>query len=412
MWLGKCLPGCEVAFGQGVFESTVQHRVLRDMTMRLTLIALVISGLLTLVFLSKWNPDAARASGLIEADEIRLGSRVGGRVSQVFVQEGQQVAGGEVLVELEPFDLLEREQALELTFAAREAEYDRVLNGFREEEIAQAKAKLEELQARLDLLRAGPREQEIEASHGRLDLAEAQLKLAELDFKRLSKLAEANATSQQELDHAREALEAASANVVVRNQELELLEAGTREEELREAAARVEEVRQAWQLMVHGYRKEEIAQARAARDAAHAQLEALRRQKEELSIRSPTGGTIEALDLQPGDMVAAGAPVLSMLDRKSLWVRAYVPQNLAGIQVGRRVRLTVDSYPDKQLEGVISFVSRQAEFTPSNVQTPEERSKQVFRIKIAVNNDDDLLRPGMMADVWLDELEEKIGEGK
>ncbi len=184
-----------------------------------------------------------------------------------------------------------------------------------------------------------------------LALAGAEKKLAEQDFQRLSKLITSNATSQQELDAAREALEAASANVVVRQQELELLEAGTREEELREAAARVEEARQAWQLMEHGYRSEEIEQAKASRDAAQAALAAIRRQKEELSIKSPIDGTIEALDLQPGDMVAPGAPVLSMLDRNKLWVRAYIPQNRVGVQVGDRVRLTVDSLSGGTLRG-------------------------------------------------------------
>ena len=147
-------------------------------------------------------------------------------------------------------------------------------------------------------------------------------------------------------------------------------------------------------------------QAKAARDAAQAALEAIRRQKEELSIKSPINGTVEALDLQPGDMVAPSAPVLSMLDQDNLWVRAYIPQNRVGVQLGQLVRLTVDSYPEAPFEGVIIFVARQAEFTPSNVQTPEERSKQVFRIKVEIENPRGLLRPGMMVDVWLDPIGE------
>lgn len=378
------------------------------MTKRFILLALFVGALLALVVYSKWNPAPPRASGFIEADEIRLGSRVGGRVSVVHVQEGQEVAAGTVLVELEPYDLLEREKEIELSLVRHEAAYQRFLAGFRDEEKAQAKAKLDQLQARLDLLSAGPRKQEIEAARGRLTLAEAAKRLAEQGFQRLLKLAGSNATSQQELDAAREAMEAASANEIVRQQELELLEAGTREEELREAAARVEEARQGWQLMQHGYRSEEIEQAKASRDAAQATLAAIRRQKEELSIKSPIDGTVEALDLQPGDMVAPGAPVLSMLDRNKLWVRTYIPQNRVAVQVGHRVRLTVDSYPNEPFEGVVTFVARQAEFTPSNVQTPEERSKQVFRIKVGIENQRDLLRPGMMADVWLDQ----IGEDK
>lgn len=377
-----------------------------NMTKRFILFAVAVVGLLALVVFSKWHPEPNRVSGFIEADEIRLGSRVGGRVSRVHVEEGQTVEGGTILVELEPFDLLEREKEVELTLAAREAEYQRFSAGFRDEERAQAKARLDQLQARLDLLRAGPRKQEIAAARGRLALAEAEKKLAGQAFERVSKLARSNATSEQELDSAREALEGASANFLVRQQELELLEAGTREEELREAAARVEEARQAWQLMERGYRSEEVEQAKAARDAAQAALDAIRRQKEELNIKSPIDGTVEALDLQPGDMVAPGAPVLSMLDQKNLWVRAYVPQNRVGVQVGMPVRLTVDSYPDQPFVGVITFVAREAEFTPSNVQTPEERSKQVFRIKVVIGDQRGLLRPGMMADVWLDQIGE------
>ena len=370
---------------------------------RLILLALAVGVLLGLVFYSKWNPDPPRVSGFIEADEIRLGSRVGGRVSLVHVQEGQEVAAGDVLVEFEPYDLLEREKELELSLAARQSQYEQYLAGFREEEIAQAKAKFDQLQARLDLLVAGPRQQEIEAARGRRALAESERRLAGQDYERLSKLAGSNATSQQEMDAAREALEAASANLVVRQQELDLLLAGTREEELRGAAASVEEARQAWKLMQHGYRQEEIEQAKASRDAAQAALEAIRRQKEELRVKSPIDGRIEALDLQPGDMVAPGAPVLSMLDRNELWVRSYVPQNRV-VRVGQHLRLSVDSYPDQSFEGVVTFVARQAEFTPSNVQTPEERSKQVFRIKVAIDDQRDLLRPGMIADVWLDEI--------
>jgi multidrug resistance efflux pump len=317
----------------------------------------------------------------------------------VHVQEGQFVKVGTVLVELEPFDLREREQELQLSLAALEAEYRRVSSGFRQEEQAQAKAKLDQLQARLDLLRAGPRPQEIEAARARLALAQADHTRAEQDFQRVSRLAMANATSQQVLDTT-------TAQMLVRQEELALLELGTREEELREATARVEEARQAWQLMKHGFRQEEIDQAKAARDAAQAKLDALRKQMEELSIKSPIDGTIEALSLQPGDMVAAGAPVLSMLDQNDLWVRAYVPPNLPGIQVGAHVRVTIDSVPNREFSGLIVFISRQAEFTPSNIQTPEERSKQVFRIKIIIEDTDVELRPGMLADVWLDEIGE------
>ena len=99
---------------------------------------------------------------------------------------------------------------------------------------------------------------------------------------------------------------------------------------------------------------------------------------------------------------AANAPVLSVLDTSLLWVRAYVPENHLDIATGRVVEVTVDSYADKVFPGEVTFVSSQAEFTPGNVQTPEERSKQVFRIKVQLRAELGELRPGMAADVWLE----------
>ncbi|WP_372717521.1 HlyD family secretion protein [Novipirellula sp.] len=168
------------------------------MTKRFVLVSLFIGVLVALVYYSKWSAEPAHVSGVIEADEIRLGSRVGGRVARVLVEEGETVQSGDVLVELEPFDLLEREARLEFALAAREAELARFVTGFREEEKLQAKAKLDQLQARFDLLTQGPRKEEIEAARGRLVLAETAKRLAEQTFERQSKLARNNAVSTQE----------------------------------------------------------------------------------------------------------------------------------------------------------------------------------------------------------------------
>lgn len=94
------------------------------------------------------------------------------------------------------------------------------------------------------------------------------------------------------------------------------------------------------------------------------------------------------------------------MDNSRLWVRAYVPQNRVGLRLGQKLRVTVDSFGDEPFVGEIIFISRQAEFTPSNVQTPEERSKQVFRIKVALKKGLEKLRPGMTVDVWLEPMGE------
>lgn len=378
------------------------------MLYRALLIALVVVALGGLVAYSKFRPPPNSVSGFLEADEIRVGSRVGGRVKEVRVEEGEVVSAGQLLVELEPYDLLEREKEAVATLAQREADYLRMKSGFRAEEIAQAEAKFNQAKAYYDKLKAGPRKQEIEAARGRLQVAQAELLLARQNFTRRTQLYEKNSIPKEEFDAANEQLESAQAQSLVRQQELGLLEEGTREEEIREAEGQVAEAKAAWELARNGYRSEDIDQAKAARDAAQAAVDVVREQTKELRIVSPVNGFIEALDLQPGDLVSAGAPVLSVLDKEDLWVRCYVPQNRSAIEVGDKLWVTVDGLGGERFLGVVVFVARQAEFTPSNVQTPEERSKLVFRIKVELNEKVGRLRPGMTADVSLDPV--KAGE--
>jgi len=372
------------------------------MISRILGILVVIALLVSLIVYSQLRPAAKQVSGFIEADEIRLGSRVGGRVAKVHVQEGQRVEAGQLLVELQPYDLIQQQEEAQATLAARQAECQRLEAGLRKEEVAQAEARVQQLQARLDKLLAGPRKQEIDAARARVQVAESELRLAQANFKRVQRLAGSNAVTQEELDRALEALQAATANVGMRQEELNLFEAGTRPEEIREAQALLEEARLAWKVAELGFRQEEIDEARAARDAAQAALEAVGQRIAELAITSPVAGVVEALELQPGDLVPAGAPVLSILDDSHLWVRAYVPQAWMSLRVGQQVRVTVDSYPGQDFAAEVSFIARQAEFTPSNIQTPEERAKQVFRIKAQLQEGLDKLRPGTSADVWLD----------
>jgi multidrug resistance efflux pump len=195
----------------------------------------------------------------------------------------------------------------------------------------------------------------------------------------------------------------AEETVNARTAELDALLEGTRPEDLAQARAGVEEARQAWLLRKNGYRPEEIAQARAALEAAEAAVRIIEEQIKELTIRAPSASVVEAIELQPGDLVTAGAPVIALADRSRLWVRAYVPEGWLALQIGQPVQVTVDSFPGQSFTGHVSFIAREAEFRPGNVQTPEERSKQVFRIKVQLDEGLNQLRPGMIADVWLEE---------
>ena len=311
-------------------------------------LAAVLAGVL---WYSQREEGGLRVSGYVEADEIRVGSRVGGRVARVSAEEGQRVTAGQTLVELEPYVLLE--------------------------EKARLTAQHEQLAARLDELVHGPRVQEIASARAELDWALAQEQLARLTQGRIEQTFRGGAATQDELARAEQELKASQAVTAQRRQAVELLEAGTR--------------------------SEEIAQATAALAAAAAELAAIERQIAELTITAPIAGTIEAMELQPGDLIAPNAPALSILATDHLWVRTYIPERRLDIAVGRAVRITFDSYPGETFAGRVTFVARNAEFTPRNVQSSDERARQMFRVKIAIDEGGERLRVGMLGDVLFDE---------
>lgn len=326
------------------------------MDKRWLLLPLVLGVLLVALRWSQARTEPFRVSGFLEADEIRVGSRVGGRVAKVLVDEGSLVEVGARLAELEPFDLLERR--------------------------AEHAARVKELAARLAELRAGPRHQEIEAARARLAAARAALSLAELDEARTRSLVADSIRSREALDRSLAVLEAARADVRAVEEALGLLEEGTRQEELAAAEARLE--------------------------SAQAALRALERALDELTIRAPSAApgqtfTVEACALEVGDLVAANAPVVTLRDGAELRVRAYVPQDRLTFTLGAPAWVSVDAFPGRRFRARVDFIAPRAEFTPSNVQTPEERSEVVVRVRVTLSEGEELLRPGVAADVWFEE---------
>ncbi len=372
------------------------------MVKRVVVILILAAILVGVLVYSQTRTGPLKVSGFVEADEIRIGSRVGGRVQKVTVQEGQRVKAGDLLIELEPFNLAELRSQAAAQMTEKSAEYQRLVKGYRSQEIDQAEARRQQLAAQLEKLRNGPRPQEIAAASARLDNAKALLQLAKLTLDRVKPTFESGAASPEEYDRADQEFKSSITQIDMRQQELDLLKAGTRAEEVQQAEAALHEAEAALALMKAGYREEEIAKAKASLEAATANLKSLDTQLEELKVRVPVDAVVQAVNLHPGDLVAPNAPMLSLLDLRVLWVRAYVPENRLQFEVGRDVQVQVDSFPGRIFPAKISYISSQAEFTPGNVQTPEERSKQVFRIKATLSEGLDVLRPGMMADVVLD----------
>ena len=366
-------------------------------------ILILFAGLLAWLYWRHDRPPQPLVSGFIEADEIRVGSRVGGRVSQVLVDEGGKVKVGQPLLKIDPFDLMERFAEAQARLASNRAELARLKTGYRPEEIAQARARRDQAAATRDKLAAGPREREIEIAREKLKIANAGLDLAQSEFDRVARLREENRAASMEYDQALRTLKSARSEVTSAQQELALLEEGTRKEDVAGAAAALTEAQEALKLIEAGFRAEDIDKAAAQVAASEAQVAAIQTQIEELTVGSPCDCVVEAVELRPGDLIAANAPSLSLLDTSRLWVRTYVPESMLDrVRLDQRVRITVDAYPKQDFTGRITFLATQAEFTPRNIQTPEERSKQVFRIKVTLESGQEQLRVGMSADVHLE----------
>ena len=280
-------------------------------------------------------------AGVLEARSVAVGSLIGGRVVEVAVDEGAEVAAGALLVRLEP-DLLDRE-------------------------LAGRRARVAEAEARLALALAGPRD---EARRR----AAIEWEAAKTDLRRLAALFAEGVVDEQRRDAA----------------------------QVREATAR-----ETLTELERGSRAEEIAAARAALEGARADLALLERQRQELEVRAPVAGRIESLDLRPGDLVAPNQPVAVLLEPGELWARVYVPEpSLARVAPGQRAEVRVDTFPGRSFPGRVVEIRHQAEYLPRNVQTLDQRSDQVFAVKVALEPGSPL-RPGMAAFVTLLEGRER-----
>jgi len=167
------------------------------------------------------------------------------------------------------------------------------------------------------------------------------------------------------------------------------------------AATAARTSREAFLELQRGNRPEDIAVARSLLEAEEKQLGYLERQRAESLVKAPADGVIESIDLRPGDLVAANAPVARMLEPSQLWVRVFVPEpQLGRVRIGQKAALKVDTYPAREFPGKVVEIRTQAEYTPRNVQTLDQRMDQVFGVKISVDPVPEL-KPGMAATVRL-----------
>jgi HlyD family secretion protein len=342
-------------------------------------------------------------SGTVETREIQIGSKVGGRVTEVGVEEGQIVKAGALLVRFECDELkAQRTQAGALLEQAQ-ADLDRMTRGNRPEEIEQAEATARAMQAAYESARNGPRRQEIDQAQADFAAASADAANAEAFYKRMEKLAATDTISRQQFDDARDKRDGAAQKAESARQRLALLQAGTRPEDLHAAEARSKQAEAAAMLARKGFRREDIEAGRGRVSEAQGRVAELDARLREAELKAPADAVVEVVSVRPGDLVPAGRVVITMLEASQLWVKVYVPETeLAHVHVGQRATVKVDSFGGRAFEGHVGQIASQAEFLPRNVQTKSDREHQVFGVKVFVDNSQQVLKSGMAAQVHLE----------
>jgi multidrug resistance efflux pump len=339
---------------------------------------------------------------VVETQEVRLSSKVGGRVARMAVAEGDLVRPGQPLVYFDVPELQAQYEQTQARLQAAEADLDKARNGPRPEEKAAALAALESARARWQRLKAGSRPEEIEQAASELASAEADLKGVRQDWDRVSELYPRNAVSRADYDAAAMALGRTQGRVNAARARLKLLQAGSRVEEIAEAAAEVARCQANSDLLAAGTRSEEIAAAGARVAELQGKLREMEANLREAVVSAPEAAVVEVLPVRKGDVVAPNQPVVRVLRAEDLWVKVYIPEtDLGKLRLGQEVGVVIDSYPDKQFTGVVQQIASESEFTPRNVQSVDERRHQVFAVKVRVANPDGVFKSGMAADVLL-----------
>ncbi len=337
-------------------------------------------------------------SGTVEARTISVGSRVGGRIKDILVHEGDRVSAGATLLVLEPGDLDAQRLMAQGQLEQAQANLDKAQRGARPEEIDEAKARAQTAVAALEETKTGARAEQIAGANARLVATQVAVDKAKLDDDRARRLFDSAAIPRSQLDDADTALKGAIAQRDAASQVLDELKNGSRREDIAQAQARAAEARASVSLVVAGTRVEDIEAAKGQLEAAKGKADQNATMIDELTIRAPRPSRVESLDLRPGDILAPNATAATLIEDDQLYVRIYVPETQIGhIHLEQEVPVTVDSFPSRSFKGVVEHINAVGEYSPRNLQTADERADQVFATRIGLREGGDELRAGMAA---------------
>jgi multidrug resistance efflux pump len=346
-----------------------------------------------------------RLPGVVEIQEVRLGSKVGGRVLKVMVEEGETIYPGKELVVFEAPELRNQRQQVKARLDAAIAERDRAFNGPRQQEKDSAEAAMNSAKAKWDRAEFGWRVEEKQQAKNELDTAEADYEQSLKEYNRLYPLYRDKSISRSEYEAALGARDRTRGRRDAARAKVEMMKAGTREEDKAEAEQEYRKAKAQFELLREGTRQEDKDLAQAKVDELKANLEAIDINLAETTIVTPPNlgkARVEVIAFRAGDLVQPNQPVLRVLRTEDLWVKVYVPETQLGfITNKKKVEVTIDTYPGVVFQGEIVQRSNIAEFTPRNVQSIDERRNQVFGVKVRVADPKGNFNAGMAAEVTI-----------
>jgi HlyD family secretion protein len=374
----------------------------------------VLAAMAALLVLSRrWNrPENGpiRISGNLEMTEVKIAFKISGKLVERRVDEGDVVEKGAIVARLDQEQLLHQRDQARAALAAAESQLAQLRTAIDyqratlEGQLAQRAAEVSAAQAQLAELEAGSRHQEIERARARVEEAKIEFERARADFERAETLLRGDDISRAQYDQFRARYEAARTQLRQAAEALALLEEGPRKETIDAARARLEQAKAALRLaeaqrLELRRREQEVELRRAEIDRARAQLALIESQLRDAVAVAPVSGVVLSKAAEPGEILAAGTTVVTIADLEHPWLRGYINErDLGRVKIGAKARVTTDSFPGKVYEGRVAFIASEAEFTPKQIQTPEERVKLVYRVKIDVANPNQELKLNMPAD--------------
>ena len=376
------------------------------------LVLLVAAGAAAVYYIRRpgEDPNRIRLSGNLEITETNAAFKTPGRVIEILVREGDAVKKGQLLARLDT-DALEMARrrdeagvaAAESALAQLRIDTERTREAL-DREAAMRRAEIGAAEAQVRDLEAGSRAQEIAQAQAGLEDARAQLELAKSDWERAQRLFAKEDISRVQYEQAQTRVRSLGAAVKAAEQRLALVREGPRKEQVEMARTQLARARAAAQLTEANRkelaRKEQEQVLRRAEIArAQAQAGVTGTQLADAELRAAMDGVVLSRPAEAGEVVPAGATIVSLGDTARPWLRGYITETQLGrVRLGQKVKLRADSFPGVDFEGVITFIASEAEFTPKQIQTPEERVKLVYRIKVEVPNPDGKLKNNMPMD--------------